>query len=388
MKIVRKAFIRVIPFLLPLLTGAMAQAEPSDAPGFNTATPDTAAPENTANGKSALASNTTGTFNTANGGFTLQDNTIGSQNTASGRCALQNNLSGSENTATGYAALNFNTTGYANTASGGFALNANTSGYSNTADGSYALNTNTIGYSNTAGGRAALYSNTSGFQNTAQGFYALYYNTSGSHNTADGNRALNYNTTGENNIALGYEAGYNLTTGNFNIDIGNQGIADDAATIRLGTQNAQTRTFVAGVFGTTATGGAAVYITPNGQLGTLTSSAKFKRNIHDMGDVSDALLSLRPVTFEYKPDIDPAGTPQFGLIAEEVEKVSPELVVHDADHQVYSVRYEAVNAMLLNEFQKQHATIAEQAKTIAAQQRLLQSLGARVDQLERAAGKK
>jgi len=107
-----------------------------------------------------------------------------------------------------------------------------------------------------------------------------------------------------------------------------------------------------------------------------------------MGDVSNALMALRPVTFQYKTDIDPAGTPQFGLIAEEVEKVSPDLVVHDADHQVYSVRYEAVNAMLLNEFQKQHATIAEQAKTIAEQAKLLQSLAVRLARIEQAEGRK
>jgi hypothetical protein len=400
MKYLPFAFTPIMLFSLALLVGGGARADSSGEPGFNTA-PDTAAPENTVNGKSALSSNTTGTFNTANGGYTLQYNSTGSQNTANGRCALENNLTGSENTATGYVALNFNTTGYANTASGSFALNANTTGYSNTADGSYALNTNTIGYSNAAVGRAALYSNTAGSQNTANGFYSLYYNTTGSHNTADGNRALNYNTTGEDNIAVGYEAGYKIATGSSNIEIGNQGDGDDAATIRLGTQAAQTRTFVAGIFGTTATGGSAVYITPTGQLGTLTSSAKFKRNIHDMGDVSDALLSLRPVTFQYKTDIDPTGTPQFGLIAEEVEKVNPDLVVHDAEHQIYSVRYEAVNAMLLHEFQKQHAILAEQARTMAeqarviaaqqnhakAQDKVLQSLASRLEQLEQAGAK-
>jgi hypothetical protein len=222
-----------------------------------------------------------------------------------------------------------------------------------------------------------------GSQNTGTGFYALYFST-GSRNTADGHRALNYNSTGENNIALGYEAGYNLTTGSNNIDIGNPGVKDEAMTIRLGTQGTQTQAFVAGIFGATVTGGVPIYITSTGQLGTLTSSAKFKKNIHDMGHASDALLSLHPVTFQYKPEIDPAGTPQFGLIAEEVEKVSPDLVVHDADHQIYTVRYEAVNAMLLNEFQKQHEIIADQEKTIAEQQKLLQSLAARLDHVEQA----
>jgi hypothetical protein len=373
--------LHVILFTLALLICARA-AEPLEVPGFNTSGGDTAAPENFANGKSALASNTSGTFNTAYGPYALQYNTGGSQNTAVGRCALENNTSGAENTANGYATLNFNTVGYANTAVGSFALNANTTGYSNTADGSHALSANTVGSSDSATGRAALYSNTSGSQDTADGYYALYFNTTGSHNTAIGNRALNYNTTGENNIAIGTDSGYNIATGSANIEIGNKGDAADTGTIRLGSPDAQKQAFVAGIFGATVTGGAAVYVTSTGQLGTLTSSAKYKRNVRDMGGASDALLFLRPVTFEYKPEIDPAGTPQFGLVAEEVEKVSPDLVVHDAAHQIYTVRYEAVNAMLLNEFQKQHATIAEQQKTIAYLQKMLISLTARLDQVE------
>jgi hypothetical protein len=277
--------------------------------------------------------------------------------------------------------MNFNTTGHSNTATGSYALNANTTGYSNMAAGSYALTANTTGCSNTSIGRSSLFTNATGSNNTATGFYALYCNT-GSRNTADGTRALNYVTTGEENIALGYEAGYNVTTGGGNIEIGNQGAKDDAATIRLGTQDTQKQTYVAGIFGTTAAGGVPVVVTANGQLGTVTSSAKYNQNIRDMGDASNTLLSLRPVTFQYKPDIDPAGLPQFGLVAEEVEKVSPELVVHDAKDQVYSVRYDAVNAMLLNEFQKEHKVIADQEKTIAEQQKMLEALASRVAQLE------
>jgi hypothetical protein len=371
----------IITFALLVVDHALAQNEPG---GFNTTGSDTTAPpENLATGKAALAAKPTGTFNTATGDYALQNNSTGAQNTATGRCALENNTSGAENTANGYATLNFNTTGYANTASGSFALNANTTGYSNVADGSHALNLNTVGYSDSATGRAALYSNTSGSQNTADGYYALYFNTTGSHNTAIGNRALNYTTTGEYNTALGHEAGYNVTTGSYNIEIGNKGDGADTGTIRLGTQDTQKQAFVAGIFGATVTGGSAVYVAANGQLGTLTSSAKYKKNIRDMGDASDALLALRPVTFQYKPEIDPSGARQFGLVAEEVEKVSPDLVVHDANHQIYSVRYEAVNAMLLNEFQKQHETIAAQEKTIAEQQKLLQDLAARVAELER-----
>jgi hypothetical protein len=150
----------------------------------------------------------------------------------------------------------------------------------------------------------------------------------------------------------------------------------------------QKKTYVAGIYNTTVTGSMPVYVSANGQLGTLPSSGKFKQNIRDMGNTSDALMALRPVTFQYKPAIDPTGMPQFGLVAEEVEKVSPDLVLHDADHQIQGVRYEAVNAMLLNEVQKQHETLAAQQKTIADQEKLLQSLNARLEQVEQTQAKK
>jgi Chaperone of endosialidase len=354
----------------------------SSGTGFNAPVETSTAAENTATGKSALSANTTGNYNTATGGYALEKNTTGSQGTATGYYALENNTSGAENTADGYAAMNFNTTGYSNTAGGSYALNANTTGYSNTANGSYALTANTTGCSNTASGRSSLFTNATGSNNTATGFYALYTST-GSRNTADGMRSLNYLTTGEENVALGYEAGYDVTTGSGNIEIGSKGDKQDDATIRLGTQGTQKQTFVAGIFGATATAGVPVVVTSNGQLGTVTSSAKYKQNIRDMGEASDALLALRPVTFQYKPSIDPAGAPQFGLVAEEVEKVSPDLVVRDAQHQIYSVRYDAVNAMLLNEFQKEHKVLADQEKTIAEQQKLLEGLAARIAQLEK-----
>lgn len=366
-------------FVICLLSFATAA---DDKPaGFNEGGDATGAPQNTITGKSALSSNTTGNYNTADGDFALEKNTTGSHGMAAGFYALENNTTGSENTALGYATLNFNTTGYANTASGAYALNANTTGYSNTADGVYALTGNTVGSSNTAAGRAALFTNKTGSNNTASGFYSLYFST-GSRNTAVGTRALNYLTTGEENTALGHQAGYNVTTGSNNIEIGTQGAKDDDATIRLGTQGTQKQAFVAGIYGVTAVAGVPVIVTSNGQLGTVTSSAKYKRNIHDMGDASDALLALRPVSFQYKSEIDPNGLEQFGLIAEEVDKVSPDLVVRDATHGLYSVRYDAVNAMLLNEFQKQHKVISEQEKTIAAQQKILEELAARVAQLE------
>jgi len=182
---------------------------------------------------------------------------------------------------------------------------------------------------------------------------------------------------------LGYAGGFNLTTGSNNIDIGNLGVAGDSATIRIGTQGTQTATFIAGISGATASGGVAVYVNSSGQLGTLTSSARFKQNIQAMGDSSDVLLSLRPVSFRYRQEIDPKGLPQFGLVAEEVEKVNPDLVARDADGKPYSVRYEAVNAMLLNEFLKEHRTMqelrsnaAKQEATIAKQQKQIEALTA------------
>ena len=362
----------IAALLIPLLLipGLRARAQ-----GFNETTTGNAV-ENTSTGKSALAANTTGNYNAALGGYALEKNTSGSHDTAAGYFALSSNTTGSENTADGYTALNFNTTGNYNTALGGYALEANTIGHSNTAVGAYALTGNTTGVENAATGMKALFASTSGSQNTATGFFALY-TTTGSRNTATGTRALNYLTTGEDNVALGYEAGYNVTTGSGNIEIGSQGDKDDTETIRVGTQGTQKQAFVAGIFGATAPAGVPVVITSSGQLGTVTSSARFKRNIRDMGSASDTLMALRPVTFQYKAEIDPAGTPQFGLIAEEVEKVAPELVVRDAQHHPYSVRYDAVNAMLLNQVQKQQ-------RTIDAQQKILTDLANRLAALEKA----
>jgi hypothetical protein len=379
--------------------------------GYLTLSSNTSGFANTAIGEFALESNTTGSVNTASGAGALQFNTDGYSNTASGVNALLSNVSGSQNTATGAQALESNTSGYNNSATGYWVLLSNTTGSDNTATGYAALVSNTTGTANTANGVGALSSATTASNNTADGFEALAYSTTGSNNTAMGYEAL-YSTTGSSgyggatgsdNIAIGYQAGSNVTAGSHNIIIGPPGVGGDAKTIRLGKQGLQDKAIIAGIFGKTVVGGVAVYIDYDGRLGTVTSSAKFKRNIHDMGSVSDALMSLRPVTFQYKSDIDPTGTPQFGLIAEEVEKVNPDLVVRDADHQIYSVRYEAVNAMLLNEFQKEHQTIVEQqkhaeeqdktiadqraalsdqGKSLAEQQKLLQSLAGRLEQIE------
>ena len=189
-------------------------------------------------------------------------------------------------------------------------------------------------------------------------------NTTGNFNTATGHGALLNNTTGTGNIALGDAAGLNLTTGSNNIHIGNLGSAGQANQIRIGTQGTQRSTFIAGIRGTTVPGGVGVVVDANGRLGTVTSSARFKDEIKAMDKASEAILALKPVTFRYKHELDPKGIPQFGLVAEQVEKVNPDLVARDDQGKAYTVRYEAVNAMLLNEFLKEHRKIEEQEATI------------------------
>jgi uncharacterized coiled-coil protein SlyX len=257
-------------------------------------------------------------------------------------------------------------------------------GVNNTALGFDALYNDTTGGGNTGVGAFAVFTNQVGNSNTAVGNAALFFNTA-TDNTALGGAALYNNTSGNSNIAVGVSAGYNLTTGSNNIDISDMGVAGESATIRIGTKGIQRKTFIAGIYGATTSGGIPVYINSAGKLGTTTSSARFKQNIRDMGEVSDVLLSLRPVAFRYKPEIEPEAVPQFGLVAEEVEKVDPDLVVRDSDGKPYTVRYDAVNAMLLNEFlkahrkaQEQQATIAELRSTIAQQQKGMEALAVQV----------
>jgi hypothetical protein len=375
--------------LIPLMLAAFAlsptaQAQLSPPPdggydGNNTAEGTdalfslTTGTDNTALGFNALYSNTTGDSNTATGSETLISNTTGIRNTATGFAALQSNTTGERNTATGRAALANNTTGNFNTADGQNALFSNTTGIQNTGTGTFALVFNTTGNQNTADGYAAMLFNTTGNQNTASGYFAVYQNTTGNNNTGTGYNALLNNTTGNQNIALGNFAGSNLTTGDNNIDIGNPGVAGEANTIRIGTQGTQTKTFIAGITGAGVTG-VAVKINAAGQLGTAPCSARFKEEIKPMDKVSEAILSLKPVTFRYKKEIDVDRTPQFGLVAEDVEKVNPDLVVRDADGKVYTVRYDAVNAMLLNEFLKEHRKVQAQACKIREQQATIAEL--------------
>jgi trimeric autotransporter adhesin len=369
-------------------------------PGQNTAEGDftlqslTTGVNNTALGFGALFSDTSGGSNSATGTVALFSNTTGNQNTANGAGALFSNTtigvnSGHDNTASGFAALYSNTTGRFNTASGSQALGSNTTGKSNSANGFQALFHNTMGDSNTANGDGALFSNIDGHDNTAVGFQALLSNSTGFGNTANGYRALFSNTGdnntaiginalinshGSNNIALGRNAGTNLGTGSGNIYIGNPGFDPaESATINIG--NSQTRTFIAGISNVDEGGVIkAVYINSNHQLGTQppASSRRFKKEIKPMDQTSEAILGLKPVTFHYKSDAQ--DTPQFGLIAEEVAKVNPDLIVRDKNGEVYSVRYDAVNAMLLNEFLKEHRKVEQQEATIAKQQKQIDAL--------------
>jgi hypothetical protein len=297
-------------------------------------------------------------------------------NTYLGESALVNDTTGFANTAVGYLALYNNTTGYGNTALGNDALVSNTTAIFNTAAGSSALAYNTTGSYNTADGAGALYLNTNGRNNTAVGFEALHENTTGNSNTASGYHALYSNTTGSSNIALGFGAGQNLTTGNNNIYIGNAGVAGESSKIRIGKQGTHNGTFIAGISGV-AVRGNQVIVNPGGKLGVTASSRRFKEAIKPMDKASEAIHALKPVTFHYKKEIDPAGTPQFGLVAEDVEKVNPDLIVRDKDGKPHSVRYDQVNAMLLNEFLKVHKRVEEQKATIAELKKAIAHLAAR-----------
>ena len=333
---------------------AVVPAPEGGYPGFNTA-----------EGQNALFSLTTGVANTAIGWYSLWSNTDGSYNTGVGAGTLLFNIGdqttgdGTQNTAIGAAALLFNTTGLANTATGVTALLNNIEGNGNTANGWGALSNNNgnppDGSANTAVGAGALFSNTTGDSNTAIGLNALVNNTTGSGNTAVGVRALDHNTSGSLNIALGVNAGHDVVAAQNVICIGLNVFGADVGD----------SCFIGNIFGETSASGAAVYVNSNHRLGTLTSSSRFKDDIKPMERVSEALFALKPVTFHYKKEIDPAGMQQFGLVAEQVEKVNPDLVVRDQEGKPYSVRYEQVNAMLLNEFLKEHRTVQEQKATIA-----------------------
>lgn len=343
--------------------------------GANALFYDTTGNNNTASGNYALYSNTAGSYNTASGVSALYFNTTGESNTASGIEALKFNTTGGNNTASGAYSLDANTTGGNNTASGFFAL-INNNGSNNTASGAYSLAGNTAGYDNTASGAYALYNNTSEF-NTASGDDALYSNSTGEANTAIGDAALYGNTTGGFNTAIGLDAGSNLTTGSYNIDIANPGTAGQSNTIKIGEQGTQTATFIAGISGSAVTG-ADVVVNSSGKLGVVVSSARYKSDIRNMGEASSNLMKLRPVTFRYKDD--PQATKQYGLVAEEVERLYPELVTRSTDGQVQSVRYSMLTSMLLNELQKERRETQREAWQL---QRQDGEIGSEAEQIKR-----
>jgi hypothetical protein len=292
--------------------------------------------------------------------------------------ALHNDTTGYSNIGVGFASLFNNTTGTCNVGIGTNALIANTTGNFNVAIGEEALQGHTTPFDNVAIGTGAMSQGTKGEYNVAVGDTAMAF-ANGSENVAIGDGAMNMangnenigigqqaglNFAGHNNIAIGQYAGLNVTTGKNNIEIANQGLETDSGVIRLGTEKSQTAVYIAGIRGTALAAGVAVGISSDGQLGVRASSARFKEAIQPMDKASEVLLSLKPVTFRYKKELDPDALPQFGLVAEEVAKVDPDLVVRDEAGKPFTVRYEEVNAMMLNEFLKAHRTLEEQRAEI------------------------
>jgi len=341
--IIKTIYLAVVVASLTCFTGFQASGI--------TPPPDGGYPgKNTAEGQDALFSLTNGNANTANGFSALKANTNGDRNTANGALALFTNVTGSENTATGYAALFFN------------------GGSLNTATGIAALHSNATGTNNTANGQRALSGNLSGSKNTANGSAALGNNTTGDNNTADGFQALGANTTGSSNIALGNNAGSRVNT------------ADDVICIGAAGADVSHSCYIGNIFNQPSSSGLAVFVDSDGKLGTIMSSRRFKEDIKPMDKTSGDILALQPVTFRYKKDFDPTGTAQFGLVAEDVAKVNPDLVVRDKEGKPYSVRYDQVNAMLLNEFLKERSKVEQLTKDfeskLAEQQKQIEALTA------------
>jgi hypothetical protein len=392
--LIERTTIRLLIIGLALACFALSQRAqgvmpppPGGYPNFTTAAGDnalqslTAGVGNTAIGNFSLLSVTTGNTNTAVGALSLDLNTADS-NTATGAAALLFNTTGTDNTAYGAAALESNDTGSFNTANGTFAMFSNTTGSDNTATGAGALVSNIEGNFNTADGNAALSSNTTGDENTATGTGALQSNTDGDHNTAIGDDALLNNTDGDNNTAIGSGA-LRDATGMQNTALGvgaGSGVATANSVICIGSagENVSESCYIGNIINATSSSGSAVFVNATGKLGTITSSRRFKEKIKPMDQVSKALFALKPVSFRYKEEIDPAGTSQLGLVAEDVEKVNPDLVVRDKEGKAYSVRYDQVNAMLLNEFLKEHEKVEKLEATVADLAAKLQQVSAQV----------
>jgi hypothetical protein len=371
MKTSVRSFVTVTLMLLGLvlLPKARAVVPPADGgyPGGNTA-----------EGENALLSLTTGTFNTAVGFFALENNDLGNYNTAIGAGALFATADSVMNTAVGAGALLLNTGGTNNTATGAFALINNRSGTGNTAIGNQALQDNVAASGNTAVGSLAMLANTDGSFNTSLGDNVLRSNITGAHNTAVGASAL-FSTTasdantavgdfalfsldgGSNNLAFGRNAGWLLESGDGNLYIG----AD------AGITNESNHTYIANINATSVSGGGTDTVTVDlttGLLGHLSSSRRYKEEIQSMDSASETLYRLKPVTFRYNKEINARQTLEYGLVAEDVADVDPNLAIRNKDGEIESVSYTAVNAMLLNEFIKEHRRV-EELKSAMAQQR-------------------
>jgi Chaperone of endosialidase len=324
--------------------------------------------------------------NTGVGSYVLEYS-IGNDNTAVGTGA-QHNVDASDNTAIGSGALEGstdmgrpNSTGSFNTATG-MRLHRTALAVL-TPPWAIKPSTPQRRWRDLAGGWLALYSNTSGQYNTGLGVSALRTNTIGNQNTATGTNAL-YHSTGNNNTALGFAAGQNLTTGSSNIIIGANvlGASTDANVTRIGAST-QKKTFIGGIYNKTVASGVGVIVNSSGQLGTVQSSARYKDDIKPMDKASETILALKPITFRYKEELDPDHVPQFGLIAEEVEKVNPDLIVRDEDGKVMTVRYDAVNAMLLNEFLKEQHKVEEYGRELVRQKEKAQEQAATIAQMKK-----
>ena len=346
-------------------------------PGFNTAEGQkalfslTTGSANTAVGWFSLFSNAAGSFNTATGAGALLFNTA-DENTAFGAAALLFNTTGTQNTAVGAAAVLSNTMGSDNTAVGANALSANTTGSENTSLGHSSLGANIDGDRNTAVGEVALSSNFHGNENTANGYQALAQNTDGAFNVAVGTGALSHNTIGESNIAVGAAAGQDQDIGSGNVYIG-------AGVVGIAGEN--NHTYIGNVNLTTVSGGNADTVTVDlttGLLGHASSSRRYKEEIQPMDNASEALYRLKPVTYRFKKEIDPMQSPDYGLVAEDVAQVDPNLAIRDGNGQIENVRYTAINAMLLNEFLKEHRKVEQLEATVAALAAQLDKVAAQV----------
>ena len=392
------ALMLALTCIIGLESTAHALSPPPDGgyPGGNTAEGQNAlfsrtiGNYNTGIGFSSLRALTTGNFNTAIGAATLLLNTAdentatgagallsntGTANTANGAFALFSNIGGSFNTAVGDQALFSNTTGYYNTANGINALVSNTTGFQNTATGNAALANNTTGDFNTANGDSALFTNTTGTNNVASGLQALYSNITGFNNVANGQQALYHNTTGNFNTAIGIGAGGSLVTGNGNayIGAGVLGDADESNTTRI--RNIGSTPIVGGINVVVSGTGA------NGDqiLGYASSSRRYKEEIKPMDKASETLFALKPVTFRAKGNMDPGKVKHYGLIAEDVAAVDCDLIVYNLDGKPETLRFDSINAMLLNEFLKEHRKVEQMQKQIEALTAGLQKVTAQLE---------